>query len=148
MAFRYRLETLLRLQCSLEHQEENRLLMCVTRVARLTTDLQEWEQARLRKKETIWADLGQGNPGSVLQFAELWERAVRAREVEIRRQLQLAEKAREEQLKTYRLARQKRETLESLKEREESVYATEQLRRIQQDLDEMHLARAFYRDNL
>jgi flagellar export protein FliJ len=147
MAFRYRLETLLRLQRSLEHQEENRLLACVARIASLKADLHAWEEARLRRRASIWTDLQQGASGTLLQFAGLWDQAVRAREKELREQLSLAEQAREQQLKVYRVARQKRETLESLKEREESVYTSEQLRRIQQDLDETHLARSFYRNN-
>jgi flagellar export protein FliJ len=147
MPFRYRLEILLRLQRSLEHQEENRLLACVARIASLKTDLQSWEEARLRRQASVWTDLQQGAPGTLLQFAGLWDQAVRAREKEVREQLRLAEQAREQQLKVYRATRQKRETLESLKEREKSAYTFEQLRRIQQDLDETHLTRSFYRDN-
>lgn len=147
MPFRFRLETLLRLQRSLEHQEENRLHACVARIVGLQTDLHAWEEARLHRRANVWADLQEGHPGVFLQFSGLWEEQVRLREKDIRRQLRLAEQARQEQLKLYRAARQKREILESVKERQESAYASEFLRRAQQDLDEAHLMRSFYRED-
>jgi len=145
MSFRFRLQTLLRLQRSLEHQEENRLHACVARIARLQTDLRSWEESRLQRRANVWTDLQAGQPGAVLQWSGLWEERVRLHENELRRQLDLAEQARQEQLKLYRAARQKREILESLKERQETAYTSEFLRRVQQDLDEAHLMRSFYR---
>jgi flagellar export protein FliJ len=144
MAFRYRLETLLRLQRSLEHQEENRLLVCVARVVSLSTELRNWEEERLRRRASLWTELEQGAPVTVVQFAGVWEQVARAKEKEIRRQLQAAEQARQQQLKLYRAARQKREILESLKERGQSIYVTGELRRTQQALDEAHLMRSFH----
>jgi flagellar export protein FliJ len=143
MAFHYRLETLFRLRRSLEHQEENRLLVWAARIAGLKTDLEAWQNARQERHASLQADLEKGAPGTFVQIANLWEQGARAREKEIREQLRLAEVAQEQQLKVYRTARQKRETLESLKEDEENIYASEQLRRIQRDLDEAHLQRLF-----
>ncbi len=147
MAFRYKLETLLRLQRSLEHQEENRLLICVARIAGLNAALQAWEDARRQRDAGVWQDFTQPNPACLLQFASLWEQTARAREKEIREQLRLAELARQEQWKVYRLARQKRETLESLREREATAYTAEYLRSMQRDLDEAHLLRLSYQNH-
>ncbi|HUN60812.1 MAG TPA: hypothetical protein VMU53_02430 [Candidatus Sulfotelmatobacter sp.] len=145
MSFRFRLQTLLRLQRSLEHQEENRLHACVARIAGLQTDLRAWEEARLQRRSKVWTDLQEGQPVAVLQCSSLWEARAHLHENELRHQLDLAEQARQEQLKLYRAARQKREILESLKERQETAYTSEFLRRVQQDLDEAHLMRSIYR---
>jgi flagellar export protein FliJ len=147
MAFRYRLETLLRLQRSVEHQEENRLLVCVARIASLNAALRSWEEEWSQRRASLWAELKQGAAATLVQFTAMWEQAVTAKEKEIRRQLAAAEQARQEQLKVYRAARQKREMLESLKEHGESAYMAEELRRAQRALDEAHLTRSFYRDN-
>ena len=143
MAFQYRLESLLRLQRSIEHQEENRLLACSARVAGLRADLQVWEELRLRRRENVCGDLSQGTSGIFLQFAADWDQSVRQLEKEIRRQLEAAVNAQREQMQSYRKARQKREVLESLKQQGETAYTTELLRRIQQGLDETHLIRNF-----
>jgi flagellar export protein FliJ len=147
MAFRYKLEALLRLQRSIEHQEENRLLACVARIVSLKDDLQVWNEARLHRRRNALGDLEKGSPGIFLRFAEEWDQAARARVKEILQQLKVAEEARLQQLKIYRAARQKREVLESLRERQQSAYTVEQLRRIQQGLDETHLIRSFYWGN-
>ena len=147
MAFHYKLETLLRLQRSLEHQEENRLLACVASITSLKNDICSWENARKCRRESIWRDLEQGAPGAVLQVSKLWEEAAHSEEKRLRQRLQLAEQAREKQLRMYRAARQKRETLESLKENGENAYVVDVLRRMQQDLDEAYLLRSFYRHN-
>jgi flagellar export protein FliJ len=147
MPFRYKLETLLRLQRSLEHQEENRLLACVARIVSLKVDLQVWEEARLQTRRIAQGDLQMGAPGVLLQFAAEWDETARRRQNELLGQLQVAEQLRAEQLKKYREARQKREVFEGLKERQESLHTAEHLRRIQQGLDEAHLIRSFYRDD-
>jgi flagellar export protein FliJ len=147
MPFRYKLETLLRLQRSLEHQEENRLLACVARIVTLKADLQAWEEARLQTRRNAQGDLQTGAPGALLQFAAEWDETVRERQNDIVGQLQAAEQLRGEQLKKYREARRKREVFEGLKERQESLYTTEHLRRIQHGLDEAHLLRSFYRED-
>jgi flagellar export protein FliJ len=146
LAFRYRLEILLRLQRSVEHQEENRLLACAARIASLKNELQQWEEARLTRRNNVWADLEKGAPGTFLQFAALWDRAVSLHEKEILEKLHAAEKAREEQLHVYRAARRKREVLESLRHREETTHNSELLRRIQRELDDAHLEQSAYRE--
>lgn len=146
MAFRYRLEILLRLQRSVEHQEENRLLACAARIAGLKNELRDWEDARLARRNRVWADLEKGAPGTFLQFAMLWDRAVSLHEKDIQEKLQAAEKTREDQLNVYRAARRKGEVLESLRQREETTHNFELLRRIQRELDDAHLTQTAYRE--
>lgn len=146
MAFHYRLETLLRLQRSVEHQEENRLLACVAQVASLRAELRVWEQWRWERKRAAWNEHEEGAPGILLRIAAETEEALRRREKQIAEQLKSAEAKRDKQMQACRQARQKRETLDGLKEQQESAYNTEQLREIQKSLDEAHLLRSFQGD--
>jgi flagellar export protein FliJ len=143
MPFAYRLEVLLRLQRSLEHQEENRLLACAARIVRLKAELQSWEAARMARKRRIMEDLERGASGIVLQIAADWDLAAHRKQAEIRKQIVAAEQARREQMRVYREARQKREVLDSLRERQQTEYNQEEIRKLQQTLDEMYLVRTF-----
>ena len=143
MPFAYRLEVLLRLQRSLEHQEENRLLACVARVARLNTELQTWEAARFARKWRIMEELQAGATGAVLQTAADWDLAARRKQADIRKQVEAAEQMRLQQMLVYREARQRREVLDGLRERQQTAYNLEEVRKLQRTLDEMYLVRTF-----
>jgi len=143
MPFAYRLEVLLRLQRSIEHQEENRLLACVARVAKLKTELQNWEAARMARKRRIMEELEAGAAGVVLQLAADWDATARRRQSEIRKQIEAAEQSRLDQMRVYREARQKRDVLDGLRERQQTEYNQEEVRKLQQSLDEMYLVRTF-----
>jgi flagellar export protein FliJ len=147
MAFQYRLESLLRLQRSLEQQEENRLSACNARVSRLLAELQSLQELRWERKRAAFTNEPEGTPAAFLRFAVEWEESARRREKEIREQLKAAEDARQKQMLVYRQGRKKREILESLKDRQESAYTAEQLRRAQQILDETHLLRSFHSED-
>jgi len=144
VAFRYRLESLLRLQRGIERQEENRLLACVAHIAGLTARLHEWELSRITRQNAACAECAQGAPAAVLQQAVEWDRAAGELERNIRGELIRAEADRQKQLQKYQAARQKREILESLRDRQESEYRNSQLREMQEVLDEAFLLRLFH----
>jgi len=147
MAFRYRLEVLLRLQRSIEQQEENRLLACVSKVASLRAEAQAMEQLRWHRKQGAWNKQADVTPAAFLHFAADWDDHARRRQKEIQEQIKAAETARLKQMAVYRAARQKRDILEGLKDRQESAYTAEQLRMLQQSLDEAHLLRSFFTEH-
>jgi len=147
MAFQYRLESLLRLQRGLEHQEENRLLARVAAITALRTRLREWEQARLNRKAAICAGGEVSVSAAVLHLAMEWDRAAAEQQSALSKQLAAAERARLQQLQVYREARQKREVLESLREQQQSEYLVDELRQIQQNLDEAFLIHKFHTEN-
>jgi flagellar biosynthesis chaperone FliJ len=144
MAFEYRLEILLRLQSSLEHQEENRLLACASRVALLKSEIERMQMERLERKRNEQAELKQSVAGILVIVETECDEAVKALIAAKKKQLEAAEQARLEQLIVYRAARQKREVLDALKERLELIYDQDQLRRIQQGMDDTHLLRTFF----
>ncbi len=147
MPFAYRLEVLLRLQRSLERQEENRLLACVARLAQLKSQLQIWEQARFERKRRTVEELQTGAKGIVLQLAAEWDVAARRKQTEIRKQVEAAEQLRLQQMQIYRKARQKREVLDDLRDRQKTVHDQEELRQMQRTLDETFLIQTFHKKN-
>jgi len=144
MAFHYRLEAVLRLQRSIENQEEHRLLACVVRVTALRNQIAEWERERSNRQRMAAAEMQAGTTGVALSVLADWDRGAKRRQAEILPQFEQAEHARRAQVARLQQARQKREVLESLKERLETAYDLEELRRVQQVLDDMFLTRAFY----
>ena len=144
MAFEYRLEVLLKLQNSIEHQQENRLMTCASQVAKLNSELEHIHAIRAERKKREMLEMENGVIGILIQMATEWDQAMRNLETAARERLVKAEKARAEQTTVYKAARQKREVLESLKERLKGVYDSEELRRMQQVLDDTFLMRAFF----
>jgi flagellar export protein FliJ len=147
MPFKYRLEVLLRLQRSVEHQEENQLLACVARVAQLKARLQQWEQARFARKQRTVEELQEGAKGIVLQLAAEWDAGARRKQAELRKQIEAAEQLRLQQMQIYRKARQKREVLDDLRQRQQTTYDQKELRQLQRTLDETFLIQTFHKKN-
>jgi flagellar biosynthesis chaperone FliJ len=144
MAFQYRLESILRLQRSIEKQQENLLMACAARVSALKNEMAEWEEERRQRKRQAAAELVNGSTGAVLGLAADWDFAAQRKQKEIALQLVKAEAARNEQMAKVRAERQKREVLEGLKERLKTTFDQNELRKVQQIMDDMYLTRAFY----
>jgi flagellar biosynthesis chaperone FliJ len=144
MAFQYPLENLLKLQKSVEHQEENRLMICAGRVARLRKDLEGIRTARSQRKNQTILELGSGVVGIVVQMAMEWDEAMNRIETAAKEKLISAEELRMQQMTAYKAARQKREVLEGLRDKLKSEYDVEEVRRVQQGLDDMFLLRTFF----
>lgn len=143
MAFRYKLESLLRLRRGLERQEEQRLLAIAAEVAHLRAQLQHLEQSRLADRRSLHRDLMQGSTGAALQFSVKCDESYFTAIESIRKDLARAEERRLAQLRRYQEARRKREMLESLRERQQESYDLEFARHEQQSADEAFLLRSF-----
>jgi len=141
MAFRYSLQAILRLRQSLERQEEQRLFAIAAIVGRLRGEIEWIEEIRLEARRSALARLMQAGLGAELQFASVCDEAYARRQDQLQRDMQTAEKKRVEQLRIYQMARQKRETFEGLRDRQEAVYKLDAARREQQRADEMFLVR-------
>jgi flagellar export protein FliJ len=141
MAFRYPLQSLLRLRESLERQEEQRLYRAAAAVVQLRTKLEELERERAGVHRAALQAEGQEIFGATLQFVAACDEAAAVRRVKLQAQLVEAEQHRQEQLRVYQSARQKREIFQGLREQQKAIYDQE-LARLEQELaDEMFLIR-------
>jgi flagellar export protein FliJ len=143
MAFRYPLQSVLRLRRSLERQEEQRLFGAAAIVARLRADLEQLEHHHFDRKRQAYQEMTSGSSGAALQFMAVCDAAYAGTQQALLLQLEQAEKRRMEQLENYRLARQKRETFEGLRDRQEEAYNLDDARHQQQNTDEAFLLRLF-----
>jgi flagellar export protein FliJ len=139
MAFRYPLQSLLRLRQSIERQEEQRLFASAAVVARLRAQIQEFERARVEKRRAAVQEMMSGSSGAAMQFAALCDAAAERTYRKLRLELLEAERQRLEQLSVYQHARQKREIFEGLRERREIIYERELAHREQERADEAFL---------
>jgi flagellar export protein FliJ len=143
MPFRYRLQSVLRLRRSLEHQEEQRLFALAAVVNRLRAELESRQQRDLAERRAALAEMQVLSSGAQLQFRAVCDAAAQRAILGIRAQLQEAERKRLEQVKVYQEARRKREMFESLREQQEAIYDRELAHREQQSADEAFLIRKF-----
>ena len=141
MAFRFPLQSVLRLRRSVERQEEQRLFAIAAIVARLRAQQEQLEREQLAARRAASAEMQDGVSGAVVQFAAVCEQAARETQVQLRTQLAEAEQRRLEQLAVYIRARQTREVFESIRERQEASYAHELARRDQARSDDQFLSR-------
>jgi len=141
MAFHFSLKALLRLRESLEIAELRRLQAMAADVihARMAVESLDARIAADRRQAVVAA--AGGISGAELHFSALREAAYRERRSMLLKKLAELERARQEQLLRYKKARQKREILENLRNRQLTAYQTEQTRREQQQIDELFLMR-------
>ncbi len=141
MAFQFSLQPVLRLRASYERIERLRLLQIAAAIVQVQNEIsaavRESEEARHALRERLTA----GASGVEIQFETVCEtarlnyrRALVARLAGLRRKHEM-------QTAVYRMARQKREILENLHERQLQEYQREQARREQSALDELFLLR-------
>jgi flagellar export protein FliJ len=147
MAFRYTLQPILSLRQSLERQEEQKLFAIAAIVARLRAELADLDSEHLKQKDATLRGLTQVSAGALLQFMAVCEIAVEGKRRRLEAQLREAERQRSEQLAEYQKARQKREILEGLRERQRFAYDLDLARREQQRTDEAFLIRSFLNAN-
>ena len=145
MAFRYALQSLLRLRRSLERQEEQRLFAFAATAARLRGALEDLQQADLSQRRAALSEMEESSSGAQLQFRVACDAASLQTIQRVKRQLVEAERLRVEQLKTYQKSRQAREILEGLRERQAELYERDQTRHRQQRADETFLADTFHK---
>jgi flagellar export protein FliJ len=144
MAFRYPLQSLLNLRQGLERQEEQKLLAAAAVVARLHHEIDQLEENQLQAQRTTLSHLAAGGAAAELQFASACAAAYERLRCERRNELQAAEAKRLERMHSYRKARQKREILEGMRERQQAAYELAFSRREQQSSDEAYLIRRFH----
>jgi flagellar export protein FliJ len=143
MAFRYTLQSVLRLRVSLERQEELRLFASAAVVARVRAEIDALDQNQLSRRRAIIEELQGGSSGAALHFSSVCDAAYAQLRKKLQAQLEAAESQRLAQLRIYQSARQKREVLEGLRDQQQAVFDLTFTRHEQQGADEAFLLGLF-----
>ena len=142
MAFQFPLETLLRLNVSYERRERRILEEIARRVAAARQRIEEIEQERRTAARHQAENLEHGLTASEMHFAAACESVLEEQHRRWSNHLLDGEKEHRQQQAVYLEARQKREILEGLRERQAAEYHRERERREQQSMDDLFLMRA------
>ena len=141
MAFRFSLAAVLNLRKSVERQEYLNLEKIHQEIVKVQNQLSEAEQRKAELQQSRDAQLIESMPSVLLQ--SLYEQVFAVeRHIDSLKTL-LSELAikKDQQIKTYTQARQKREVLESLRERQQATYLLQENKRQQALMDDLFLAR-------
>jgi flagellar export protein FliJ len=141
MAFRFPLHSVLHLRQSLEHQQELRLRAANQQVARVQHAIEQTEARREQMRTVRAQELGGGLTAAELRFELQCEEAIVRQRRELEAQLARLQQLRDEQRAILERARQARETLEAVRDRQVRVYQQEAARREQRRLDDLFLMR-------
>lgn len=142
MAFRFRLDAVLRFREGVEHTEEAALYRIVREIADAKAELQRVKTNQDRLREQRERELTQKLPAvHLLEIAD--------RELELKNaaealsiRLQELEIQRVKQLAIYQSAHQEREVLSELRNQQHQAHELEQRRQEQKTLDDLFLARS------
>jgi len=141
MAFRYTLQSMLRLRQSIEHQEEQRLYATAAAVAQLRAKLEQLERERVRVHRETLQERDEDTFGATFQFIAACEAAASQSIAKLQMALAGAERLRIRQLEVYKDARGKREIFEALRDQQKASYDLERAHRDQEQVDEAFLMR-------
>jgi len=141
MAFRFSLDALLRMWKSREKFERLRLETLAARIQLLRHAIEAVEQASREERKNLASTLSEGVTASQLQFAALCTDGQRRLRDRMEKQATELTKQHEAQRKIFEHARRQRETLENLRSRKLEAYRIEEAREVQQQMDELFLAR-------
>jgi len=146
MAFRFSLAAVLKLRESVEQREHFKLLKIQLEITELSAEIRRTEESQSAAEAGRKTELAQGMPAGHLR--DSYERArlcTQMRET-LKSRLKEAEIRQQQQLKSYRIARQGREVLEKLREQQFSEYVRIRDKRQQALVDDLFLAH-FKRDD-
>lgn len=142
MAFRFKLDAVLRFREGVEHTEEAALYRIVREIAGAEAELQEIKINQDRLRERREQELTLKLPAvHLLGIAEREMELKNAAEV-LRLRLQQLETQRAKQLAIYQSAHQDREVLSELRDQQRRTHELEQRRQEQKTLDDLFLARS------
>lgn len=141
MPFHFTLSSLLRLREGLEKTELQRLQAITAQVAQVHAELDSLDIEIMAARQQVVEQASVGIFGAELQISALGEVARRKLRATLLAKRDELERARQEQQARYTEARQRREILSNLRQRQLSAYQREQARREQQQTDELFLIR-------
>ena len=142
MAFRFKLDAVLRFREGAEHTEEAALYRIVREIADAEAELQQIKTNQDRLREQREQELTLKLPG--VHLLEIAEREFEFKNTAeaLRLRLQKLEAQRVKQLAIYQNAHRDRQVLSELRDQQRKAYELEQRRQEQKTLDDLFLARS------
>jgi flagellar biosynthesis chaperone FliJ len=141
MAFRFPLETLLRLRAMQTRQEEVRLESLAQQLVLARQQRQELHQRRRAHEYSLLADLRQGEEASELHLGVVGRHGLVEADRRLERAIEELQLAWHEQERKFFAARQREEVLKSLRDRQLATYKDDERRHEQQLVDDLFLSR-------
>ncbi|SRR5579871_335645 len=142
MAFQFSLESLLRLRHSLERKERLALEELARRIAAVRVEIADVQQERRQALELQSTALRAGLSAAEMHFAETCDATREERHRRLTNLLVELSKLHRKQQAQYMEARQAREILENLRERQSAEYRRDADRKEQQRVDDLFLMRS------
>jgi flagellar export protein FliJ len=141
VAYRFTLDALLRLQRSLEMQQEQRLLAIAGVVTSIGNQIDALDAQRHRRKRDALSRIETGGSAAELHFAAVVDQLALEKRNELLEELRKAEELKKKQTALYHEVHRRTETLASLDAEQRREYNCVVSRREQQSADELFLIR-------
>jgi flagellar export protein FliJ len=141
MAFHFSLEPVLQLKRGQERVERLKLEAIHSEQSQTLTKLNEITLRHFESRRRFQRETAPGVTGSELQFEAAREDAVTRTRVSLEAKLVELEQRRNVQMQVYVKARRSRETFEKLRDRKFEIFRAADVRRQQQQLDDLFLMR-------
>ena len=141
MAFRFSLETVLRLKQVAEEREERAMEEILRKIAREQQELGDLAAARKRLSEQCEAALRSKTSGAELLFVRGQIRALEGRESNARENLAHLVEQRQAQMKVYETAHRNRELLSRMREEQIEYFRRKQALKEQMQMDDIFSCR-------
>ena len=141
MPFQFALDAVLQYRKSLEQREYRALERVHYEITRTEGEISRVEDWLVSARNSRAAELSRGVASIQVQDAYDRELALERHRDSLQNQLRDLKLKLQQHLKTYQVARQKREVLEALRNRQLDLYTREQTKRQQNALDDLFLAR-------
>jgi len=144
MAFRFPLETVLRLRQNLERQQELLLYKANQEVLGLKRQIEELDAGMAANAQRRCLQLQAGVSVAELQFDLLCDETLLRFRGALQARLAKAESARDSQAEAFRHARRRREAIETLRTHQLQLYRQHAARQDQRRADDLFLLRRTY----
>ncbi|MGH9685700.1 MAG: flagellar export protein FliJ [Candidatus Acidiferrales bacterium] len=141
MPFQFTLQPVLRLRVSYERIERLRLLQIAAAMVQVQNEISAAVRESEAARQSLRERLARGSSGVEIQFEAACDAARLNYRQALDARLAVLRRKHETQKVAYRNARQKREIVETLRERQFHEYLREQARREQRVQDELYLLR-------
>ena len=141
MAFRFPLQSLLKLRLAFEERERQRLAAVISRLNQLRSQYQAWQQQKHTAETKLTEQLKKGMIAVEFYFANASLEAEARRLKLVLAEITKVDQLRQAQQAAYLEAQKKRKILERLRDRQAEAYRLVEDRREQQRQDELFTIR-------